>query len=1124
MNSPDQQACRSTIRGIPDGSAPGCPAPGPDLTRVWRWLLAMLLAGAGLLALWSHSAQAQGVTGMDLTVFDGMFPAQGVTAWAGDTRLGTTDDVGSLAADIPGGRQTLRLTRDGEELLNLDLLTVAGESVQVEVTLNDGAPPDVAINGTGASRPQVADSGAAPDSGAGSAAAAAAGAAATAEAAAASGAGQAAGTPEVAVTGDSEEPTGGDAAEAKASATVDQTTQAASTRPGALQGVIRSADSGAPVRNARLFFSGVDVQARTDNQGRFEVELPPGNYSVSIVHPDFASQTLPNVRVIPGQRVTTNLDLTPAGVQLQEYVVSAPYVEGSIASVVEQQREVAGVSEVLGAEQMSAAGDSDAAEALQRVTGLTVEDGRFVVIRGQPRRYTSTLWNGSPLPSIDPIKRIVPLDLFPTGVLSTIEVQKSFTANEPGSFGAGQVNLTTTGLPESGFLSLSAGTGFNTESTFEDGLTFDGGNDFLGFVDDKLDLPEGIDAAQSRPGGIAFLPEAEQIALAQAFSDELAPEKKTLPPDQSAGIAAGKSFDTRYGEFGIRSSFSWSREWRQKQFSSKRLGLAGENEPFVLDDFEEDRTDLNIQTGGMLVAGGRWDNHALTSNTFYIRDTTKRVEVDTGVFRPSDTEFLRTVLLEHESRELLLQQFVGEHDFDFLKLDWRYLTADGQRELPDRRLYSFTRDPGDASDPFELKDDPSLLRRFNSVEEDTNSFGVDLKLPVWDSTRLVALAEGGFSRETRDRNSETSTFVFEARRTAGDIEDIINDGTIADGTVNFEDRAGSADDYTGEVTIQGGYLGGDVTLLDRFRVRAGARVEQAEFDVTTFQNIGLAGVEPVESGFDQTEVLPSLLATWFATDTMQVRAGYSRSLSYPVLVEISDTTFISPATDETFNGNPDLEPATIDSVDLRWEWYPSDAESLTLGLFYKDYESPIERTFNNVGGGGERITFQNADEATVKGIEIGGRMELERLAQWTGLPWLEFMYIQANVAITDSEVTIGQTSAATNDKRALQGQADNVINFQLGYGGERHDWNISFNRVGRRLETAGINGLPDEFREAAPRLDAKWTYRPLKQAKISLTASNLINPDLELTQGDFVTETVQEGRSISLGLEYKFGL
>ena len=303
--------------------------------------------------------------------------------------------------------------------------------------------------------------------------------------------------------------------------------------PGALVGTILSADDREPITNARVFFTGTDVEVQTDEDGAFAAELPAGVYSLSVVHPNYSTQTLDNIRVISEREVTANIELTPAGIQLQDYVVTAPYVEGSVADTIEAQRETSSVIEVLGAEQMQAAGDSDAAEALQRVSGLTVEQGKFVLVRGQPFRYTYTMWNGSALPSPEPLVRVVPLDLFPTGVLSGIEVQKSYSADVPAAFGAGLINLQTRGVPERPFLNLSMSTGFNSVSTFTDGLDYDGGRrDYLGFDDGTRALPQGVVDVNEEMGDLTELQQLEPDRyneLGRSFSNNYLTNRRNLP-------------------------------------------------------------------------------------------------------------------------------------------------------------------------------------------------------------------------------------------------------------------------------------------------------------------------------------------------------------------------------------------------------------------------------------------------------------------------------------------------------------------------------------------------------------------------------------------------------------------
>ncbi|MEM6296665.1 MAG: carboxypeptidase regulatory-like domain-containing protein [Myxococcota bacterium] len=354
----------------------------------------------------STSTASAGRSDLSVIIFEDGLPVSDVSVVVEGELLGETDETGSVQSEIPSGRRFLQLFQGDEPLVELDLLTLEGEVVQVIATLVPGQEPRLDIETSQDSLPL--------------------------------------------------------ASERSEDEVIQAATPAEALPPGALVGRIISAEDNRPVARARVFFTGTDVETRTDNDGEFMVELPAGNYSMSVVHPNFSTQTLDNIRVIAEQEVTANIELTPAGIQLQDYVVTAPYVEGSIGEMLAQQRENSSVVEVLGAEQIAAAGDSDAAEALQRVSGLTVEQGKFVLVRGQPFRYTFTLWNGSPLPSPEPLVRVVPLDLFPTGVLSGIEVQKSYSADLPAGFGAGLINLQTRGVPEESFRDINVKTNFNS--------------------------------------------------------------------------------------------------------------------------------------------------------------------------------------------------------------------------------------------------------------------------------------------------------------------------------------------------------------------------------------------------------------------------------------------------------------------------------------------------------------------------------------------------------------------------------------------------------------------------------------------------------------------------------------
>lgn len=886
--------------------------------------------------------------------------------------------------------------------------------------------------------------------------------------------------------------------------------------PATLTGTVVSVEDGEPVSGARIYLSGLEQRLVTDESGGFRAEIPAGNYQLSVVHPDFASQTLSDVGVTADAVNDRRIELSPAGLQLAEYTVSAPYVEGSVASVFSEQRESAGVSEVLGVEQMSRAGDSDAADALGRVTGLTIEDGKYVVIRGQPARYTQTLWNGSPLPSPDPIRRIVPLDLFPTGVLSSIQVEKSYDAARPGSFGGGLIRLETAGVPESGFLSLSASTGGRDNTLGEPGLDYEGGgSDMLGVDDGTRALPSGLVNAGST---------AERNEAGRDFSDVWAVEDSTPGPDAGLGISGGARGELLGADAGFRLGLDWSRSFATTETIERDYALRGDGTLVARNDQVERRTDMDVDSGGLMVGALEWENHELRSNTFFIRKTTKRSEITEGTRVVSDDLFIRDYLLDWNERELFAQQFIGHHELLGFDLDWRAMTATSSRYAPDRRDYIYRRR---SDGTFVFYTQNGARRRYTESDDTINSFSLDLGRDVMASDRFTLNLSGGVSTYVQDRESQVRRFRFDTLPGVDGTQspDVLLDPDGLGSSLELSDDTQTNDNYIGDASVDAAYVSADLDWTRAFRLTLGLRQETADFLVTTFQSGGSQGGTAVEGGFERSEVLPSLAATWRLSDDMQLRFSASRTVSRPVLNELSPARYYDPESGDEYLGNPDLLPATIDGLDLRWEWYPTSQEAFSFGLFAKDYTDPIEQSFVGVGGSSFLRQVQNASGATVSGIEASARTELPTLAEplFGNAGWAENFYLQINAAVIDSEVELARQDLATSATRPLQGQADSVQNLQFGYDGERHDATLSYNRVGRRLQLAGVQGQPDVYQEPTEDLGLVYSYSPGDRWTFKLSLENLLDTRYESYQGGELYRAYNRGRKIGLSASWKIG-
>ena len=891
---------------------------------------------------------------------------------------------------------------------------------------------------------------------------------------------------------------------------------------GTLTGMI-TGPSGRPLSGAKVQVPSRGVSATTGADGRFEIKVPPGTYNLRVTHPSYTTGSAAGLTVVADGQASAQVSLSDSGIKLADYTVTAEYLEGSIASEIELQRESDQITSVIGAEQIARTGDSNAAEALQRVSGLLIENDRYAVIRGQPYRYTLTTFNGLPLPSPDPVIEAVPLNLFSDTILANIQVQKSYSVDKPGNFGGGLVELNTITTPDEPFATFKISTGANTLATGELGLTYKGSNeDALGQDGGERELPSSVPAnAQT----LSQLPTEERQAIGRSFDDFYIVEEKQLPPDLGMEAAAGRSFNTDYGKFGAIFTGTYNHQYR-REVERDNVYTQSQDTPRI--SFLENRTDRQVRLSGYLALSGEWDQHKVSSNTLFVRDSQDRTQISEGYDLSSDGREERRFLLEFQRRDLWLTQLVGEHDLDWLKVDWRAQHAETERDRPDRSTYRFQR-PFGSTGPLTFFDDTGLQRDFNTVNSDLDSFNGDVTIPLPEFGKLDWSVKGGGDFDDGSRDSETRRFQFipgnSVRLDRKVVEQVVNDNRINDdgSGVQFSETTLSSDGYTAETRTRGYYFGGHVAYAEWIESDFGLRNTTANYEVLT--GGGTTG------GFDEEFWLPSVNITGSFTDKLQLRGSYGQTVSFPRLVELAATTFFNPDTGEQFLGNPDLKPTQIDSYDLRLEYYPSATENVNFGVFYKQLEDSIEQQFLPLASGTSLTSFTNGQSGEILGFETGGRVSFDRVvaAGWVPFDWVSKTYFQANFAVTNSSVELDPevSGAATNARRPLTGQADTTLNLQLGYDGVTQDFTVIYNRVGERLDQAGTQGLPDIYQQPISflgftysidlptRLPFLGKIPTVEGAQVKFKGANLLNAKREYLQGERLQREIEFGRSFS---------
>ncbi len=918
--------------------------------------------------------------------------------------------------------------------------------------------------------------------------------------------------------------------------------------PGVLAGRIVDSESGKPIANARIFLAGTPVDARTDADGRYEIRVPAGVYAVSVVAVDYASQTIEGVNVIAEATSTRDVELTPAGLELPEFVVIEPYIAGSLASFVEERRESFAVADILAIEQISRAGDSDVASALRRVTGLTLVDGKYVYVRGLGERYSSVLLNGAPIPSPDPSRRVVPLDLFPVEILQGVLIQKSFSAEMPGEFGGGTIQLRTKGVPDDFFFKLSVSQGYGEGTTFEEGLRYRGGTqDWTGF-DQVRGLPDSIIEATRRFGGIVpqtpFSPGLTPREI-EVLGEDLAAQgfgtfPQRLGPNGSLTWNIGDAFE--FGDswrVGYLHSVRWSQSWDNREDVRRAFAFSAPNRPLIpVLDLERRKTERAIDLSGFLALGVEYgDNHSVTATSTLVRQTFDTTQIDTG-FDISES-LSQVYLLEWEENALLAQQFNGAHliqDLSNLGVEWQYTRARAIRATPNTRRYRYDLDEGDTGEfIFSPRSDNNEIT-FGELTDDTESWGADMKLPLAlaDAHTLTVLA--GATALDRDRDAEIRRYRYSGRFPPGTVdtsrnrplEQILTPANIRPGGFALDDDTRNSDAYTAVQRLDAYYLTLDWLWQDLVRLSIGARDEANEQSVRTF-NLTDPTVVDSEASISTDDLLPSAAFTWFINPDSQLRAIYAETVSRPDFRELSTSPFIDPTIDTISIGNPDLVPAAIKNYDVRWEYYFSPTETATIALFGKEFVNPIERV--QTPATGDVVSYFNVPAATLYGIEFDVYKSLDFVANWDwlgriGLDWLPWqdLYIGANYAKIESKVKLTRATAgiATTLERPLQGQSPYVVNLQLGWYPEDGDDELSllFNVSGRRISEVGANRVPDVYEEPADQLDLVWARKFADEWKLKLRLRNLLDPLVQFTIGDQILREFKRGREASLSIEW----
>lgn len=841
-------------------------------------------------------------------------------------------------------------------------------------------------------------------------------------------------------------------------------------------GTIVDSDTGEPLADVLIEVVDSDETSVTDQHGKFSLRLDPGTYTLRVAGELYQRHRIRGVVV---RRGLTEVNVKLSAEAIEEVIVIAPPDTASDAVQVVRRRKRATVSDAISAEQISRSPDSNASDAAKRMVGATIQDGRYVVIRGLGGRYSLTLLNGVPLPSPDPDVPAAPLDLFPAALLANLTVTKTFSPDAPANFAGGALSIETRSFPSKFTLKVKSGLAANSATSFRGMNAYEGGSyDGLGFDDGTRSLPGEIPDTE--------LAEGSQ-SQTDAFRNIWELDDGQAGPNASLGVTVGNTLKVRKQQLGYFASLSYGHGYNHRVTHIQRVGEPdgdGGHLPSVL-QLDDDNSGRNVNVGALLTSG--WQpSPAHNVNLIALYTHTADITASSITGTDNSTSTIDRTRMRFLEREMQFLQLVGESGLAGGKatLGWQANLAHVAQHEPDTRDLLRTRVP-DGRWAIDTGSGSSE-RLFSELGDNSGGAGLDVTVPF---DKLKLKAGGSFLHSERDYQARRFHFLL-----AGDAAFMAPSEAFdpGNGSMSFYESTLPSDGYAATRDVTAGYALIDAAPMEDLRLVGGARVERSALDVGLESKVDLM-VPPAEHTLHgDTDLLPALNAVYAVTGKSNLRGAYGMTVARPNFREIAPALYYDYVRRRAIGGNPNLVETTIHNADLRWESYLGDTELLAASLFYKRFRNPIEQTVEDAGDG-SNVGFSNATGANTYGLELEARFSLGRIHTT-----LEELSISANLALIQSKIDLEGAA------RPLQGQSPYVANFDLGYDHPATGTQVDFlfNSFGRRIEEVGTGGSGNVYEEPFHRVDLTVSQRLPRQLKLKVAGTNLLNQRVVRTQDD----------------------
>ncbi|WP_264511364.1 TonB-dependent receptor [Flavobacterium sp. N1719] len=909
---------------------------------------------------------------------------------------------------------------------------------------------------------------------------------------------------------------------------------------GTISGTVTDKDmNNAPLQFANVGLKGAGVGVTTDEKGKYSIKAEAGNYTLVFSFVGYETIEVP-IHVKAGETVTIDKALGSGSFKLEDVVIQKSVNREKETVLLLEQKKAVEIKQSIGAQEMSRKGVSDVEEGLTKITGISKVGSRGLFVRGLEDRYNNLLINNLAVPSNNPFKKIIPLDLIPTDVVSLIETYKTFNPDIYGDFAGATFNVVTTTKPIKSITKLSLGTGFTTNNNLRDfNLPTSAGSTkgFFGFSGSDRDLPSVFGSTPNPPITVS------RNDAINAFKNGFGMEKSKSPLNTSVGILHAEKFDVGKNKLSYLFSINFDNSYQFRQGVDRTL-QAGSLIQYS-NNFR--RTTYDYKTNLSSIVGINFSTERFTVSTslLYLKSTDSQIQDQLGVqsaFANNPNYLIRTN--QFEQSDFYNGQIFGDYKITKNKnhvLKYGGSLAQTKFSQPDRNSYTGTY--VNDQEVIVSYGGNNFLRQYLDIKSNLFSsafleyqwkFGSDNKLTVgYNGNHNFTKSSYRFINTIKNFNS-ASTFTVNPY----EIDNVIRQDLL-DYEISFQEQSNANWKSKLEETINAGYANIYFKINENLGINTGLRLEKYN-RITKYKEIGSWDQNYLKIKTDDLYVLPSVNAKYSLNEKTNLRLAISQTYTKPVIMESFPISIVNP--DGTvFQGNPYLKNSTNTNVDFKYEFFPTGKEMLAVGAFGKNIKDPIERTF--VANPGTTImSFLNSEKAVLYGIEAEFILDLSRFSES-----LKDFTWGFNTSVMNTKVTVPSTnisptgnvsqSIETHRERELQGASKWLINSDVKYDFKfTKDWTntvtLVYSVFGKRIYSLGTAGIDHVYELPVSKLDFVWTSKVNKHIDVKFSADNLLNPYYRLELGDNNKDTFTEashriqdykkGVGFSLNLSYTF--